>query len=80
MIEIAELTPEYTLKLPPEVASRFRPSDHFIVWSEGDVLHLRRITPPQVTAIVAEAPEGEPLSLQEINDIVHRIRRQRQTR
>jgi hypothetical protein len=35
------------------------------------------MTPPQVTRIVDEAPEGEPMSLDEINEIVHEVRRQR---
>lgn len=78
MAEIAELTPQRTLKLPAEIADLFRPADRFVVWVEGDVLHLKRITPPPVTSIVAEAPEGEPMSLEEINDIVHKVRQQRQ--
>ena len=31
---------------------------------------------PSVIRIVAQAPEGKPLSLDEINDIVHKVRRQ----
>jgi hypothetical protein len=27
--------------------------------------------------MVDQAPEGEPMSLDEINDVVHRVRRQR---
>jgi hypothetical protein len=77
MVEIAELTPQHTLKLPAEIAARFSPSDRFVVWTEGDTLHLKRITPPPVTRIVAQAPEEEPLSLEEINEIVHEVRRQR---
>ena len=76
MTEIAELTTQRTLKLPEAVAARFRPSDRFFIWVEGDTLHLKRITPPPVGEIVAQAPEGEPLSLDEINDIVHEVRRQ----
>jgi hypothetical protein len=79
MVEIAELTERDTLKLPADVAARFRPSDRFVVWVEGDTLHLKRITPPPVTQVVAEAPEGEPMSLDEINEIVHQVRRRRQT-
>lgn len=75
MIEIAELTSSDTLKLPPEIAGRFRPLDRFVVWTEGDVLYLKRLTPPSVADIVQDAPEGEPLSLDEINDIVHNVRR-----
>ncbi len=76
MIEIAELTSSDTLKLPPGIAGRFRPSDRFVVWTEGDVLYLKRITSRSVTDLVRDAPEGEPLSLDEINDIVHEVRRQ----
>ena len=76
MVEIAELTSQHTLKLPTEVAARFRPLDRFVIWVEGDTLHLKRVTPPPVTSIVAQAPEGEPLSLEEINEVVHEVRRQ----
>lgn len=76
MSQIAELTSPDTLKLPAETAAHFRPSDRFIVWVEGDSLHLKRITPPTVTEIVAEAPEGETPSLDEINEIVHQVRRE----
>lgn len=79
MAEIAEFTAQRTLKLPPEAAARFRPSDRFFVWVEGDVLHLKRITPPPVTSIVGEAPEGDPLSPDELNEIVHEVRRKRRT-
>lgn len=79
MIEIAELTSQDTLKLPAEVAARFRLSDRFVVWTEGDALYLKRITPPPVTSIVAQSPKGEAMSLDEINEIVHQIRRQRRT-
>jgi hypothetical protein len=80
MAEIAELTAQHTLKLPPETAARFRPSDRFIVWVEGDTLHLKRITRSSVTEIIAQAPEGEPLPLDEINEIVHQVRRQSRTK
>ena len=78
-IEIAELTSQDTLKLPAGIATRFRPSDRFVVWTERDALYLKRITPPLVTSIVAQAPKGEALSLDEINEIVHEVRRQRRT-
>ena len=79
MVEIAELTLQHTLKLPTEIAARFRPADRFVVWVEGDTLLLKRITPPPVTSIVAQAPEGTPLPLKDTNEIVHQVRRQRRT-
>jgi len=77
MTEIAELTTSDTLRLPAEVAARFRPSDRFMVWAEGDALYLKRIAPRSVTDIVAEAPPGDPMSLEEINDMVHQVRQRR---
>jgi len=74
MIDIAELTDTNILKLPAELASQFHVSDRFVVWMSGDTLHLKRITSPAVSDIVAKTPEGEPLSLDEINDIVHQVR------
>ena len=68
MVEIAELTAQHTLKLPAEIAARFHPSDRFVVWAEGDTLHLKRVTPPPVTNIVAQAPEGEVMSLDETTE------------
>ncbi len=77
MVELAELTAQQTLKLPAEIAARFKPADRFVVWAKGDTLYLKRVTPLPVTDIVAQAPEGKPLSLDEINQIVHQVRKQR---
>lgn len=77
MIETAELTQDRTLTLPPDIAARFHPLDRFIIWVEGDTLHLKRMTPVPVTAVVAKAQPGQPLSLDDINTIVHKVRRRR---
>ncbi len=77
MVEIAELTAQQTLKLPADIAAHFQPSDRFVVWMEGDTLYLKRVTPPPVLDIVDQAAEGEPMSLDEINKVVHQVRRQR---
>ena len=80
MIDIAELTDTNMLKLPAKLARQFHVSDRFVVWMSGDTLHLKRITSPAVTDIVAQAPEGVPLSLDDINDIVHQVRREQKER
>lgn len=76
MVDVIELTPDRMLALPDVIARRFRPSDRFMVWAEGDTVLLKRITPRRVTDLVGEAPEGEPIPEDEINDIVHSVRRQ----
>ena len=79
-IEIAELKAPNMLTLPPAIAERFHPEDRFIIWVEGDTLLLKRMFTVSPTALVAQAPEDEPLSLDEINEIVHEVRRQRRVR
>ena len=79
MTEVATLKPNHTLELPVTIAQRFQPSDRFVVWMEGDTLHLKRITPSPLRT-VEQAPLEQPLSLDEINDMVHEVRRQRRQR
>jgi hypothetical protein len=78
LMEYATMTSAHTLELPAEIAQKLQPSDRFIVWLEGDTLHLKRIAPSPLKQ-VEEAPEGELLSLDEIDEIVHEVRQKRQT-
>ncbi len=41
-----------------------------------DLIDLRATTPPAILERVAQAPEEEPMSLDEINTLVHEVRRQ----
>lgn len=75
---IVELSSDYKITLPAEIAQRFRPADLFFVWPQGDTLILKRVTIPRVTEIVAATPTAHPpLTLEEIDEIVHAARRQR---
>ena len=78
-MELATFTPNLNLKLPNEVAKHFQPSDRFMVWLDGDTLVLKRLI-SSITQLVEQAPEGNPMSLDEINDIVHEVRRERHNR
>ena len=74
---IVELGPDYQLTLPAEVARRFRPTDRFLIWPQGDTLILKRVAVRRVTDVVESAPESEaPLTLEEINTIVHQARKE----
>lgn len=75
MIQVVELTQQGTLKLPADLAARFHPLDQFAIWAEGDTLHLKRITVPRVTRIVEQAGPSEPMPEDELNDLVHQLRR-----
>lgn len=69
--------PDYQLTLPDEVARRFRPMDRFLVWPQGDTLILKRVAVRRVTDVVEATPEGEAaMTLEEINTIVHRARKE----
>jgi len=75
---VVEVSSDYKITLPLEIARRFRPTDRFFVWSQGDTLILKRVTIPSVTDIVATTPETyPPLTMEEIDEIVHKARGQR---
>jgi hypothetical protein len=75
---LVEVSSDYKITLPLEIARRFRPADRFFVWSQGDTLILKRVTIPRVTDIVATTPETyPPLTMEEIDEIVHEVRRKR---
>ncbi|MBE2232610.1 MAG: hypothetical protein IAE85_03875 [Anaerolinea sp.] len=76
MTELALLQPGNTLQLPERIAKSFLPADRFVVWLDGDTLVLKRVAPSPLET-VANSPNGEPLSMDEINEIVHDVRRKR---
>jgi hypothetical protein len=72
---IVELSFDYTIALPAEIVQGFRPADHFLVWPQGDMLILKRVSLPRVTEIVDTTPPTQPpLTMEEIDDIVHQAR------
>ena len=73
MFEIATVTPQGTIQLPQKIIRSLSPADRFIVWLEDDTVHLKKMNASPLD-IVAEAPVGNPLSLDEINEIVHKVR------
>lgn len=75
MFEVATLTHGKMLELPDEIASQFKPSERFIVWTEGDTIHLKRLTSALKT--LDAAPDDAPVSLDEIDEIVHEVREKR---
>lgn len=76
MSNVATMNENSSLQLPEDLAGQFQPADRFIVWVDGDTIHLKRLLPSAVD-VVERAPLDSPLSLDEINDIVHEVRRQR---
>jgi hypothetical protein len=79
MTEYATLTPDLNLRLPKEIAAQLSLSDRFMIWLDGDTIVLKKIV-PLATKTVEHAPEGEPMALAQINEIVHRVRQLRPSR
>ena len=75
MFELAAMSTDSSVQLPEEIARHLAPSDRFIAWMEGDTVHLKRIAPSPLSK-VESAPQDTPMSLEEINDLVHRARQQ----
>lgn len=78
-IQVIELGADNSLTLPNEIAQVLGPGSRILVLKQEDTIILKRILPPRITDIVANTPETEPpLTLEEINEIVHEVRRQQQ--
>jgi hypothetical protein len=78
MFEIAKMTSLRTLELPPSIADQLGPDDRFIVWIEGDTVHFKRIVTSPLDA-VEHAPLDAPMPLDELDEVVHEVRRQRRS-
>lgn len=77
VLAIVELAENNTLQLPDDMMSGLRKGDRFVVVRTGDSFLLKRMHPPRITDLVAETPVDEPpLTLEEISEIVHEVRRQ----
>lgn len=76
MTGLATLSKENTIELPSEIAEHFAPLDRFVIWIDGDTVHLKRIMPSPLQ-IVENASADDELTLDEIDDIVHEVRRNR---
>lgn len=75
---VVELSSEFTIRLPQELANQFHPADRFVVFPQGDTLILKRLSVLRITDIVAAAAENNPpLAMDEIDEIVHQVRQTR---
>ena len=77
MFDFATFTTKRTLELPAAIAQHFQPSDRFIVWMEGDMVHFKRISHSPLQAVETAPADEASLSLEEIDAIVHDMRKRR---
>lgn len=65
-----------SVPLPKAVARRLPAASTLVVWSEGDLVVLKRVSPPRVSEI-AERCSGRAMSLKAVSAEIHRMRRER---
>ncbi|NJL55443.1 hypothetical protein HC928_09840 [bacterium] len=75
-IQVIELGADNTLTLPAEMAQVLGPGSRIVVMKQGDTLVLKRIDVLSHLDRVAATPDSAPLTLEEMNEIVHAVRHQ----
>jgi len=71
----AKLGNDLMLKLPDECKSICKPGSEFIVGTSGDMLLLKPIRKP-IWECAREIPDPDQPTLEEIDEIVHEVRRE----
>jgi hypothetical protein len=64
-----------SIKLPKEMLQLFPTASELAVWTEGDMIVLKRLQPLKPSRIAERVPESGP-PLEEIAAEVHRMRRE----
>ena len=73
-MQAVKIEADGTVRLPKGVLRRFPKKSELLVWSEGDVIVLKRLRPPEPTEFAERLP-GEGLSLEEIDAEVQAYRK-----
>ena len=68
-----------SIKLPKEVLRLFPSASELAVWTEGDMIVLKRLRPLKPSQIAERASEEE-MPLEEIAAEVHQIRQEKRSR
>ena len=67
-----------SIRLPKEMLRLFPRASELAVWTEGDMIILKRLTPLKPSEIAQRAPDGE-IALEEIAAEVHQMRREKRS-
>jgi len=68
-----------SIRLPKEILRFFSRSGELAIWTEGDMIVLKRLNPLKPSEIAERAP-GEEMPIEEIATEVHKMRREKRTR
>jgi len=78
-MEAVKIESDGSIQLPKRVLRRFPKRSELAVWTEGDVIVLKRLKPAKLSAIAARRPEKE-MPLAEIDAEVQAHRKEKRAR
>lgn len=78
-MEAVKIEADGSVRLPKRVLRRFPKQSELMVWSEGDVIVLKRLRPLKPSEFARRLP-GEEMSLAEVDAEVQAHRKARRTK
>ena len=78
-MEAVKIASDGSIQLPKAVLRRFPKRSELAVWTEGDVIVLKRLKPAKLSTIAARRPEKE-MPLAEIDAEVQAHRKEKRAR
>jgi hypothetical protein len=62
------------IKFPKTFERFIKPDDELLVWYEDDTISLKRIRGKSTLDLAEKIPDKNPISLEEMDRIVHKVR------
>jgi hypothetical protein len=78
-MQAVKIQADGSIKLPKEILRLFPAASELAVWTEGDMIVLKRLRSLKPSRIAERAPEKE-MPIEEIAAEVHRMRREKRSR
>ena len=78
-MEAVKIERDGSIQLPKKVLRRFPKNSELMVWTEGEVIVLKRLRPPEPTEFAERLP-GKGMSLEEIDAEVQRYRKEKRAK
>ncbi|MGH7378828.1 MAG: hypothetical protein ACREJ7_01085 [Candidatus Methylomirabilales bacterium] len=78
-MQAVKIQADGSIKLPKEILRLFPSASELAVWTEGDMIVLKRLRSLKPSQIAERAPEKE-MPIEEIAAEVHRMRREKRSR
>jgi len=75
-MKITKIKKDGSIMLPKEFLKFFPSMSELAIWSKGDTIVLKRLTPLKPSAFAKRAPENE-MPLEEIAEEIHKMRREK---